>query len=123
MSPRHVAKEHSQEVLEKSKAEGSDFMTTVSRLFSQADLQSKNDEKDGGKYKWLNTVLGVIAFCLIGYLLKVMRPKGPSGSSGKSMFGGKKSSSKGSGMFGGRSSTGSSKSSMFGGSGGKRGRR
>lgn len=47
-----------------------------------------------GKYKWLNTLLGVICFLLIAYLIKVMRPKTPtstkskwSGGSGKGMFG------------------------------------
>ena len=107
--PRFPVNDHAKEIVEKSSGSSTDILTTVTNLFNRAQIEESTEEA-GGKYKWLNTLLGVIAFCLIGYLMKVMRPKGPAASThsrgGGGMFGSNKSKGGGGGLFGSKGRSG-----------------
>jgi hypothetical protein len=95
LPPRSIVAEHASEVLEVSKV---DFLTNpllfVQQIVSKEkiELASKLGEEDEnkGSPRWLNTLMGIAAFFLVGYLAKILRPqqtgKGAKGG-GPGLFG------------------------------------
>lgn len=109
MPVAHIA-EHTRTVVEKQSQE-TDPLSLVKQLVSRDKLdkvstnpgEEDQDVFGTGKYQWLNTLLGIICFLLIAYLVKVMKPKSQGSTpskfskSGKGLFGKSKSPFGGSG--------------------------